>query len=327
MPRYVPLLVLTLLVALGPTLVPYDPADQFRDAAGARPSRIRLGGPLGICVDQTALDDRPPGGPDCAPLKWLVPRRRAEGAWLDAQDGLALFGVEAPAHVFLFGTDDVGRDLFSRFVAGARGSLGVGLAATGLTLVLATLVGLAAGFGTARIDAALMRLCEAALTIPWVYALIAARSALPLRLSTSATLLALVGIIGVLGWARPARLVRATALTLRRADFVAAARAGGATCWRLIARHVTPHLSGVLAAQATVLLPRAVLAEVTLSFLGFGVAEPAPSWGSLIAGSQRAVAAGARWWTLLPVVAMVPLFWSLTMLADAWRADPESRLS
>src|SRR5207247_9851809 len=137
---------------------------------------------------------------------------------------------------------------------------------------------------------------ELFLALPWLYLLFAVRSILPLHLAPACADLLLVAVIGAVGWARPARLIRGMVLSARGREHVLAARAFGATDLYLLRRHVLPQTAGVVFTQLAVLVPQYILAEVTLSFFGLGVAEPVASWGNMLAVAQRHEVLMSYWW-------------------------------
>ena len=230
---------------------------------------------------------------------------------------LHLFGVDHPGRIALLGTDGFGRDQFSRFLYGGQVSLLAGLIAAALSVTLGLLVGAIAGFYGGWIDEALMRGGELFLALPWLYLLFAVRSAMPLHISQSQVFLLLVSVMGLLGWARPARLVRGIVLSAKERYFVVAARGFGASDAYLLRRHVLPQASGVALTQITLLIPQYVLAEVTLTFLGLGVSEPMPSWGSLLSSLQQYYVLSTYWWMFLPAALLIPLFLTYYLAADA----------
>jgi peptide/nickel transport system permease protein len=213
---------------------------------------------------------------------------------------LSLLRVEEPATMFLLGTDEFGRDVFSRLLHGGRVSLLAGLVATLLSVSLGLLLGGLSGYIGGRFDDGVMRLTEVFLALPWLYLLLAVRAFLPLHVSPVQAFLLLVVIIGVIGWAPPARLIRGVVMSARERDYVRAARGFGASHRYLLRRHVLPAAFGVALTQATLLIPRYILAEVTMSFLGLGVGEPAPSWGSMLTCLQQYHIALSAWWMLSP---------------------------
>jgi peptide/nickel transport system permease protein len=228
-----------------------------------------------------------------------------------------LFGVAEPGRVCLLGTDGFGRDQFSRFLYGGQVSLLAGLIAAALSVSLGVLVGALAGFCGGWIDETLMRCGELFLALPWLYLLFAVRAAMPLQITQWQVFLLLVSVLGLIGWARPARLVRGIVLSAKERNFVVAARGFGASNGYLIRRHVMPQASGVALTQVTLLIPQYVLAEVTLTFLGLGVSEPMPSWGSLLSALQQYYVLSSYWWMFLPAALLIPLFLAYYLAADA----------
>jgi peptide/nickel transport system permease protein len=219
-----------------------------------------------------------------------------------------LFGVDAPARLYLLGTDNYGRDVFSRLLYGGRISLFAGLLATSLSLAVATVLGVLSGYHGAWVDGLLMRLAELFLALPWLYLLFALRAFLPLLISPTQAFLLLIAVIGLIGWARPARLVRGVVLSAKERGYVLASRGFGASDLYILRRHVLPQTAGVLLTQAALLIPQYILAEVTLSFLGLGVGEPVPSWGTMLAQLQQYHVLVSYWWMFLPGVALIPIF-------------------
>jgi len=141
------------------------------------------------------------------------------------------------------------------------------------------------------------------------------RAFLPLLVSPLKAFLIVVVAIGALGWARPARLVRGVALSAKERDFVRAARGFGASNSYILRRHILPQTTSVVLTQAAILIPQFILAEVTLSFLGLGIPEPAPSWGNLLSSLQQYSVLASYWWMYLPALAMVPFFFGYLALA------------
>jgi peptide/nickel transport system permease protein len=228
-----------------------------------------------------------------------------------------LFGVEKPARIFLMGSDAYGRDQFSRFLYGGQISLLAGLIAAILSVSLGILIGGIAGYYGGWLDGILMRVGELFLALPWLYLLFAVRAALPLHISQWQVFLLLISVMGLIGWARPARLIRGVVLSAKERNFVLAARGFGASDAYLLRRHVLPQTYAVLLTQITLLVPQYVLAEVTLTFLGLGVGEPMPSWGALLSSLQQYSVLASYWWMFLPALLLIPLFVVFYAAADA----------
>lgn len=196
--------------------------------------------------------------------------------------------LQPPSLQHWFGTDDLGRDVFTRTLYGGRISISVGLLVTFLAISLGVLVGALSGYFGGMTDSALMRITDAFLSLPSLFVLILVSTllrdmpALKLRNSVSVVVI----VIAVLAWMWPARLVRAEFLKLKRQDFVEAAVAVGAGHARIITRHILPNSVSVIIVQGTLLIAYAIIIESGLSYLGFGIQPPTPSWGNQLATAQ-----------------------------------------
>jgi peptide/nickel transport system permease protein len=313
-------------------LAPYAPLEQNRTLPYAPPTRLRFVDAEGRFhlrpFVYRAIEGEGVGGvyeEDRSrpyPVRFLV--RAAPDASTSRR--IRLFGVDEPARLFLLGTDGFGRDQLSRLLHGAKISLFAGLMAATLSLGVGWLLGTLAGFYGRSIDAVLMRSAELFLALPWLYLLFAVRAVLPLSVSAGQAFLLLVLVIGLVDWARPARLIRGVVLSARERNYVLAARGFGASDFYLIRRHIAPQTFGLLLTQAALLVPQYILAEVTLSFLGLGVSEPVPSWGNMLAALQRYHVLASCWWMWAPGLALVPVFLAYFALAEALdaRAGPAS---
>ncbi len=299
-------------------VAPYDFAAQDRDLPYAPPSRLHF-------VDaQGKFHLRP------FVYRWVEQPEGSENYVADTSRAYdvhflvgsrsgarRLFGVDEPARIFLLGTDAYGRDQLSRLLYGGRISLLAGLLAAALTLGVGLLAGAIAGYFAGWPDGIIMRGAELFLALPWLYLLFAIRAFLPLHISPAQAFFLLVSVIGLVGWARPARLVRGVVLSAKERTYVLAARSFGGSDFYLLRRHILPQTLGVLLTQAAILIPQFILAEVTLSFLGLGVGEPVPSWGNMLATLQQYSVLASYWWMFLPGLALVPVFWMYHKLADS----------
>ena len=212
-----------------------------------------------------------------------------------------------PSLTFPLGTDDVGRDVSSRVLHGARLSLAAAGLATAIALTAALVIGGAAGYAGRAADAVLTVATEAVMAVPWMFLLLAVRSALPLDLSPERTFLLVSCLVGCIGWGASARLIRSVVRQARTEDYVLAARAAGASAARTFRAHVLPASASVVAAQALVLFPQFVMAEVTLSFLGLGISEPTASLGTLLGELRSSSAFGGQAWRFAPAAVLVLL--------------------
>ncbi len=216
-----------------------------------------------------------------------------------------LFGTDRQAPMFLMGTDGYGRDQFSRLLYGGRISLFTGLLAAAIAVSLGLGLGGIAGYYGGWVDDALMRMAEIFLAMPWLYLLLAVRAALPLHIEPQQAFVLLIVVLGMVGWARPARLIRGVVLSAKQREYVLAAKGFGASDLYILRTHVLPQAFGVALNQAALYIPQYILAEVTLSFFGLGVSEPVPSWGNMLAGLQRYFVLESCWWMFAPAAALV----------------------
>jgi peptide/nickel transport system permease protein len=204
----------------------------------------------------------------------------------------------APGASHWFGTDELGRDVLSRVLFGARVSLAIGVLSALLAAALGAAVGGVAGYLGRWVDAALMRATDAMLSIP----------RLPLLMIAAAivrpSIALLVVLVGTTGWMETARVMRAEVLTLSQRGFAEAARASGATAGRVLWRHVFPNAAPTLAVSTTLAVGRAILLESTLSFFGLGVQPPAASWGSMLYQSQTTMST-EPWLAIFPGLAIL----------------------
>jgi peptide/nickel transport system permease protein len=197
---------------------------------------------------------------------------------------------QPPSLAHIFGTDELGRDIFIRLLYGGRVSLGVGFAAALAASAIGSIIGLLAGYGGGRTDAALMRLTDLLIALPLLPLLIILSAidleklGLPANADTS--LYKIIFLISLTGWTTVARLVRARALTLKQMDFVLAAKALGVRPWRIILRHIFPNLLGTVIVATTLSIGAIILTESVLSFLGLGIQPPLPSWGNMLTNAE-----------------------------------------
>jgi peptide/nickel transport system permease protein len=219
------------------------------------------------------------------------------------------------------GTDQYGRDIWSRLIFGGRTTLAIGLAASVSATFFALLCGISAGLFGGWVDAILMRLTEIMISVPWFYLLLAVRAMLPLRTSATVGALISTSLLALLGWARPAKILRGTTLEARQRGYVTLASAIGASPWHLVRRHLLPDVLAHAVTQFTVLLPQFVASEVALSYFGLGVDEPLVSWGTMLTAAQHLSSILDYPWVLAPAWAMIPLFYALHEVVDHLRVS------
>jgi peptide/nickel transport system permease protein len=228
--------------------------------------------------------------------------------------------LQAPSWAYPLGTDDLGRDVLTRILYGARISLLVGFVAVGIATAIGIVLGALAGYYGRWVDTLLMRFVDIMLCFPTFFLILAVIAFL------DPSIWNIMIIIGLTGWMGVARLVRAEFLSLRERDFVLAARALGAGDGRIIFRHILPNALSPVLVSATLGVAGAILTESALSFLGIGVQPPTPSWGNmLIAGKQTL---GTAWWlSVFPGLAILITVLGYNVLSEGIRdaVDPRSR--
>ena len=316
------LALLHLLVIFAGFVAPYDPVVQNRELPYAPPTRLHLVDASGlhlrpfVYAPTPALDAYEEDRTRKYSVHWFTRGERYTILGMFTSN-IRLFGVDEPAHLFLFGADGYGRDQFSRLLYGGQISLAAGVLATLISLAAGTIVGTVSGYYGKWVDDSLMGSAELFLSLPWLYFLIAVRAFLPLHVSPAGTFLLLICVIGLIGWARPARLVRGVVLSARTRNYVSAARGFGGSDFYLLRRHIFPETLGVLLTQAALLIPQYVAAEATLSFFGLGVNEPVPSWGNMLSTLQQYNVLVSYAWLLAPAGALVVTSVIYWLLADA----------
>lgn len=228
------------------------------------------------------------------------------------------------APLFLLGTDDLGRDLFTRILYGSRISLSIGLVGVALTFSIGMLIGGLSGYFGGVVDTVIQRIIDMIVCIPTIPLWMALAAALPRDWPTVRMYLGIVVITSIIGWAGLARVVRGKLLSLREEDFCVAARLAGASDMRIIWRHLLPSFYSYIIVSLTLSIPSTILGETALSFLGLGLQPPAVSWGVLLQGAQNVVAIGHHPWLLAPTAWIIVTVLMFNFLGDGLRdaADP-----
>jgi peptide/nickel transport system permease protein len=229
--------------------------------------------------------------------------------------------LKPPSSQFYFGTDNLGRDIFSRIVYGARISVTVGFGAVSIGICLATIIGVGSGYVGGKADVLVQRLVDAQMAIPGLLLLLNIMAVL------GPGLLNIILALGIVSAAGSSRIIRSAALSVKENQFVEAARAIGASHLRVILRYILPNIMAPIIIITTVSLGFVILIESALSFLGFGVPPPYPSWGEMLSGSGRSYMYKAPWMATWPGVAISLAVFGFNMLGDALRdlLDPRLR--
>ncbi|MBV9538397.1 MAG: ABC transporter permease [Acidisphaera sp.] len=226
--------------------------------------------------------------------------------------------------IFLLGTDQLGRDLFSRLMVGTRTSLSIGLAGVSLSLLLGVVLGGISGFYGGLADIVVQRLIEVVRSIPTIPLWMALAASLPNTWSVTQVYFAITVIISLVGWTDLARVVRGRFLALREEDFVVAAELAGASHARIIFRHMLPSFASHVIAAVSLALPTMIVSETSLSFLGLGLRPPAISWGILLQDAQNVQVLANAPWLLSAAVPVIVVILAFNFLGDGMRdaADP-----
>lgn len=332
------LALLYLGAALADLLAPYAADDESREHSWASPTRVHIRDgqgwhipfvrPIAYTFDENAQRIWVEDTTVRVPLRLWVPSPGTR-LWGVIPLGHRLFGIDSHpgARLYLLGADSRGRDLLSRLLYGGRISLTIGLMGVSVTLLLAMLVGGAAGYFGGWTDTALMRVCEVVMLVPGFYLMMLMRAVLPLEWSSILVYFAIVVILSFVGWAGLARVLRGMILSIANQDFVTASRALGLAPWKILWRHVLPQTFGYLAVTASLTIPSYIVAESGLSLLGLGIQDPQTSWGNLLSEAMSIAEIRLHPWSLLPGLFLFATVMAFNLAGDCLRdaLDPRGQ--
>ncbi len=240
------------------------------------------------------------------------------------ETNIRLFTVEEGGNLFFFGTDSLGRDMYSRILKGAMVSLSIGLVGVGLAFALGAVIGGFSGYYGGAFDTFTQRFIEFLISVPTIPLWLALSAAIPVSWSALQVYFAISLILSLEAWPGMARVVRGKMLQIREEDFVLDAQLAGANDWRIVVVHMLPSFASYLIVQLTLSVPGMILGETALSFLGLGLRPPVISWGVLIQDAQNVRSVIMYPWLLIPGAFVVFTVLAFNFFGDGLRdaADP-----
>jgi peptide/nickel transport system permease protein len=316
------LVVLYSMALLAGFVAPYTYMRQDRQHFFAPPSPLRIKGAWIHVARSESIDGKAiyrTAESETRPLKLFVGGEKYTLlGFIPAS--VHLFGTGDDAFpVYLLGTDQYGRDIFSRMLYGSQISLSIGLVGIALSFSIGMLVGGLSGYFGGAADSVIMRVCELIMSIPGLYLIMSMRATFPPKVPPTQAYFLIVVILSFIRWASVARVVRGMALSLRERQYVLAARALGQRTLTIVVRHILPGTFSYLIVAATLSVPYYILGEVVLSFLNVGVQEPDASWGNMLSAAQNIGHLRSYPWLLAPGAAIFLTVLAFNFLGDGLR--------
>ncbi len=259
------------------------------------------------------------------PINYFVRGNSYKIFWLFETD-IHLFGIDNKTPIFLFGSDRLGRGIFSRTLHGAQISLSIGLVGVTLSFFIGIILGGISGYYGGTVDDIIQRFIDFMISLPTIPLWMAFSAVLPRDWSSLKTYFAITVILSIISWGPLARVTRGKILALREEDYTLAAKAAGAGTTRIISKHLLPGFTSHLIVSVTLSIPGMILAETALSFLGLGIQPPAVSWGTLLQDAQDLMAITNQPWMLIPAIFVISTVLLFNFVGDGLRdaADPYS---
>jgi peptide/nickel transport system permease protein len=324
------IILLYLIVLFADFVAPYYYDQQFADGIFAPPTTLRFrNGKIGVFGSETVLNTDTFAYEFVEDPDTFHPIRLFGRGWEYKLLGLVetnvhLFAVEEPGRVYLWGADQLGRDVFSRVVRGGQISMTVGLVGIALQLILGSVIGTASGYLGGAADNLIQRGMELIASLPQIPLWAALAGALPQNMPVIQRFFLISIILSLVSWIGLARQVRGKVLAYRQADYTSAARAAGAGDMYIIMNHMLPNAASHIIVVAALTIPGMIGAETALSFLGLGIQPPNVSWGSLLRVAQNVTAVILHPWELTPAIAVIIAVSCFNFLGDGMRdaVDP-----
>ena len=259
------------------------------------------------------------------PIRFFV--RGDKYSFFGIESDLRLFGVDAPAKIYLVGADRYGRDIFSRLAYGGRRSLFIGIIGLAISMSIGLVYGGTSGYFGGWVDNLMMRIAEVIISIPGFYLLLARSAVLPPGLGSTERFLMITVILAFINWAGLARVIRGMVLSISQQDFVTASEAVGCSQPRIIIRHILPNTMSYVIVNATLAIPGFILSEAGLSLIGVGIQHPDASWGNMLSEALNLTSLTRYPWLLVPGFVIFITVLSYSFFGDGIRdaLDPRAR--